>query len=214
MKRLPERGAYDQETVYQILDEALICHVGFAIEQQPFVIPTIHARRDNTLLLHGATTSRLLNHLQAANSICATTTLLDGLVIARVGFCDKFDQLSFGCSVWHRAPARQSRRKIRGAARFDEPAHAGTLGGRTPTDRKRNESDDDCGRSPIESATAKIRVGPPKDDAEDYNLDLWAGVLPIAQTFQTPVEDPKLKAGIPFPEYLRGYQRGRNRIFQ
>lgn len=205
VKRLPERAAYDRETIYKILDEALICHVGIVQDNQPFVIPTIHARRGDSLLLHGATTSRLLKHIQAGNPLCVATTLLDGLVVARGIFHNSMNYRSvvlFGVG-----------RALDDADEKYAALHALTerlMPGRWDDARlpsKKELKATTIVEMPIESGTAKMRVGGPKDDAEDYAKDWWAGVIPIEQTFLPPERDAKLREGIRAPGYLKTYRR-------
>lgn len=205
VKRLPERAAYDAETIYAILDEALICHVGMAVDGQPFVIPTIHARRGDTLLLHGATTSRMLQYMEAGNPLCVTTTLLDGLVVARGVFHNSMNYRSavlFGVGrvltdVDEKYAALHALTDRIMPGRWDDA--------RLPSKKELKATT--IIEMPIESATAKIRAGGPKDDAEDYEGDWWAGVIPIEQRFLAAVVDEKLKAGIAVPEYVKGYKR-------
>lgn len=205
VKRLPERGAYDRATIYSILDTALICHVGICIDGQPFVIPTIHARRDDTLLLHGATTSRLLKHIQAGNPICVAATLLDGLVVARGVFHNSMNYRSvvlFGTGHLVDDPdakyaALETIADHVMPGRWDDS--------RLPTRKELKATT--IIEMPIESASAKMRTGPPKDDEEDYTLDLWAGVLPIRPAYLTPEADPRLHAGIAVPDYVSRYTR-------
>jgi nitroimidazol reductase NimA-like FMN-containing flavoprotein (pyridoxamine 5'-phosphate oxidase superfamily) len=210
VKRLPERAAYDKETIYKILDDALICHVGIAVDNQPFVIPTIHARRGDALLLHGATTSRLFNHIQAGNPICVATTLLDGLVVARGIFHNSMNYRSvvlFGVGHVIDDP--------------DEKYHAlhalteRVMPGRWDDARRPNKKElraTTIIELPIESATAKMRAGGPKDDAEDYEREWWAGVIPMAQKFFAPVPDEKLQKEIPVPPYLENLGGLKNRL--
>ncbi len=205
VKRLPERAQYDSETIYRILDEALICHVGIAQDNQPFVIPTIHARRGDTLLLHGATTSRLLQHIQAGNPICVATTLLDGLVVARGIFHNSMNYRSvvlFGVGRVLADPQEKY------AALFALTERV--MPGRWEDARLPNKKELKATtiiEMPIQSATAKMRVGGPKDDAEDYESDWWAGVIPIQQNFLAPQPDEKLTRAIPIPRYLKKYKR-------
>lgn len=205
VKRLPERGAYDTETIYKILDEALICHVGIADNNQPIVIPTIHVRRGDSLLLHGATTSRLLNHILAGNPICVATTLLDGLVVARGIFHNSMNYRSvvlFGVG-----------KMLEDADEKYAALHALTdrlMPGRWDDARlpsKKELKATTIIELPIESATAKMRSGGPKDDAEDYDKDWWAGVVPIQQKFLAAESDVKLKPGIGVPRYVKGFKR-------
>lgn len=205
VKRHPERGAYDHETVYKILDEALICHVGFAVDNQPFVIPTIHARRDDTLLLHGSSAARLLKHIEAGNPICVAVTLLDGLVVARSIFNNSMNYRSvvlFGMGRLLDDP------KEKYAALRDLTEHV--MPGRWDDSRLPTSTElkaTSIVAVPIDMASAKIRTGAPKDEPEDYALDFWAGVLPITQTIHAPQTDELLRDGIPLPQYLKDYKR-------
>ncbi|MCC7161376.1 MAG: pyridoxamine 5'-phosphate oxidase family protein [Anaerolineae bacterium] len=205
VKRLPERAAYDRETIYRILDEALICHVGIAVENQPFVIPMIHARRQDSLLMHGATSSRLLRHIQAGNPICVTTTILDGLVVARGVFHNSMNYRSvvlFG--VGHILSDPQSKNEA--LFTLTERVMPGRWDdSRLPTRKELRATT--IIELPIESATAKMRMGGPKDDAEDYAGDWWAGVIPIQQSYLPPQPDPKLGREMEAPPYLKNYKR-------
>ncbi len=205
VKRLPERASYDKEVIYQILDEALICHVGFVVENQPFVIPTIHARRDDTLLLHGATVSRLLKHLQAGNPICVETTLLDGLVVARGVFHNSMNYRSVVLFGRGRLLTRAEEKYEALHVLADRVFPGRWDDSRLPSAKELK------GTSiivlDIESASAKMRAGGPKDDAADYAGAWWAGVIPTEQKFLAPVKDEKLRAGIATPRYLKKYTR-------
>ena len=205
VKRVPQRGAYDQETIYGIIDEALICHVGFVQDGQPYVIPTIHARWDDRLILHGAPASRLLKHVQAGLEVCVAITLLDGLVLARSVFHHSMNYRSvvlFGKGVL----LEDEEEKMNALETLTEHL----IQGRWQDARRPNAAEMKATivvAVPIDSASAKIRIGPPGDDEEDYALPIWAGVLPIEQRFAPPQDDPKLAPGIPVPNYVRDYRR-------
>jgi nitroimidazol reductase NimA-like FMN-containing flavoprotein (pyridoxamine 5'-phosphate oxidase superfamily) len=205
LRRLPARGHFDRATVNAILDEALVCHVGFVSDGQPFVIPTIHARAGDQVFVHGSAASRMLKTLQGGVPVCLTATLLDGLVLARSAFHhsmnyrsvvvlgdatpvtderEKWDALH--AIVEHVAPGRWSEVREPSAKEL-----AGTL----------------VLRLPIEEASAKVRTGPPLDDEEDYALECWAGVLPLRLTPGTPVPDPRMPAGRALPPSVTGYAR-------
>lgn len=205
VKRLPERAAYDRKTIYDILDEALICHVGIVMDNQPFVIPTIHARRGDSLLLHGATTSRLLQYIQAGNPLCVATTLLDGLVVARGIFHNSMNYRSvvlFGVGHILADPNE----KYAALEALSERLLPGRWAdARLPSKKELKATT--IIEMPIESATAKMRAGGPKDDAEDYEGAWWAGVIPIEQKYLVPEADQKLREGITIPEYLKKYKR-------
>lgn len=207
--RMPERGQYDREEIYPIVDAALVCHVAFVMDDQPFVIPTLHARDGDTLLLHGSSASRLMRHAGAGNPICVTVTLLDGIVLARSIFNHSINYRSavlYGRGALVTDPAE----KLAALARFTERL----LPGRWDDAREPNSQELKATAVvaiPLDSASAKVRVGPPKDDAEDMALPIWAGVLPLRQVMDAPVADPKLAPGIAPPGYLAEFiaqQRG------
>ena len=203
VKRLPERAAYSEEVIYQIIDEAIICHVGFAQEQQPFVIPTLHARRDDTILLHGASSSRLMRHAVTGAELCISMTLLDGLVLARSAYSHSANYRSvvlFGKG----AIIDGTKAKIQALKQLTECI----IPGRWTDARQPNEKElkaTTIVAIPIELATAKIRQGPPGDEEPDYQLDVWAGVLPVKQQIGQPIADPKLRDGIEIPDNVKRY---------
>jgi len=205
LRRLPARGHFERATIDAILDEALVCHVGFVTDGQPFVIPTIHARVDGHLYVHGSAASRMLKTLQGEVPVCVTATLLDGLVLARSAFHhsmnyrsvvvlgaarlvaddkEKWDALH--AIVEHVAPGRWAEVREPSAKEM-----AGTL----------------VLRLPIDEASAKVRTGPPLDDEEDYALDCWAGVLPLRLVPGAPVPDPRLPAGRAVSPAVAAYAR-------
>jgi len=207
VKRVPKRGQYDRETIYRILDEGLICHVGFVQDGQPVVIPTLYARRGDTLILHGAKTSRMLQYIQAGHPVSVTVTLVDGLVVAR--------------SVFHHSMNYRSV-VLFGRGRLIEPdgeklqalevLTEHILRGRWQDARQPNRQELDATSVvaiAIESASAKIRTGPPMDDEADYSLPIWAGVIPLRQQALVPIADPRLAPGIPVPGYVTRYDRTR-----
>ena len=205
LKRLPKRGHFDRETVYRILDEGFICHVGFAVDGKPVVIPTGYARVDDKLYIHGSQASRMLRTLAGGVEACVTVTLLDGLVLARSAFHHSMNYRSvvvFGRATLVDDPEEKmpallalSEHIIRG--RWNDV--------REPTDTEMKLTTVLC--LPIEEASAKIRTGPPLDDEEDYSLPMWAGVLPLKLTAGEPIADPRLPEGIPVPDYARNYKR-------
>ena len=207
VKRLAERGKYDKATIYPIVDEACIGHVGFVQAGQPFVIPTIHARRGDTILFHGAKASRLLKHIQGGNPLCVTITLLDGLVMARSVFHHSMNYRAavlygHGRLIETEAEKWEALRLISEAVmpgRWDDA--------RQPTRKELNATT--VVAMPIESASAKIRSGPPGDDDEDYALPVWAGIVPIRQQIDVPVADPLLSEGIELPDYMADFVNGR-----
>ena len=205
--RVPQRGQYDKETIYAIVDDALICHVGMVENGRPFVIPTIHARQGDNILLHGATTSRLLKHIASGNDLCITVTHLDGLVLARSVFHHSMNYRSavlFGKGhLIEDADAKIAALKV-----FTEKLIPGRWhDARFPNAKEAKATH--VVSIPIESASAKIREGAPGDDEEDYALDVWAGVLPMRTVFGELTADDKLKDGVPLPAYLADYAKTR-----
>jgi nitroimidazol reductase NimA-like FMN-containing flavoprotein (pyridoxamine 5'-phosphate oxidase superfamily) len=175
------------------------------IDGQPFVIPTIHARRDDTLLLHGATTSRMIKHIQTGNPICVETTLLDGLVIARAVFHNSMNYRSvvlFGSGHL----ITDADEKYEALRVLTDRVYPGRWDDSRLPNAKEMKATSIVEIS-ITSASAKLRAGGPKDDAKDYAGAWWAGVIPLEQKYHTPVNDEKLRAGIVVPPYLKKYKR-------
>jgi nitroimidazol reductase NimA-like FMN-containing flavoprotein (pyridoxamine 5'-phosphate oxidase superfamily) len=190
VRRLPSRGAYDTETIYAILDEALICHVGFAIDGQPFVIPTIHWRDGDTLYFHGSAASRMLRTLRGGVDACVTVTLLDGLVMARSAFHHSMNYRSVVVFGKAREVADRDE-KLRALERLVEHIAPGRYA------EVRGPSESELRQTlvlalPLHEASAKIRTGPPVDDVDDYKLPVWAGVVPMKLERGVPVEDVTL----------------------
>ncbi len=206
VRRLPERGVYDAATIFAIVDEALICHVGFVHDGRPFVIPTIHAREGDTIYLHGAKASRLLEHARQGESLCMTVTLLDGIVAARSAFHSSMNYRSavlFGRGQVVEEPAA----KLHALQVLTEHVLPGRWAEVRPTTEKEIGATSVVAVA-IESASAKTRSGPPNDDEEDYALPIWAGVLPLRQEFLTPLADPKLAEHVPVPSSVQNARRG------
>lgn len=205
IKRLPQRGNYDRSFVYQILDEGLICHVGFVVETQPVVIPTAYGRIDNHLYIHGSPASRMLRTLQKGIEVCVTVTLLDGLVLARSAFHHSMNYRSvviFGQArlvedATEKLTALQAFTDHIVPDRWSEvrPPTAQELAGTIVL------------ALPLDEASAKVRTGPPKDDEADYALPVWAGELPLRITPLTPIPDPQLAPGIEVPRSVQQYDR-------
>lgn len=205
VKRAPKRGHYDFETVAQILDDGLVCHVGFVVDGQPFVIPTAYGRLDDKVYIHGAAASRMLKSLLTGIDVCLTVTLLDGLVLARSVYHHSMNYRSvvlFGQASGVLDPQE----KMTALKAFTEHV----MKGRWDEVRSPNEAElaATCVLSlPITEASAKIRTGPPIDDPADHDLPVWAGVLPLVQTPGLPVVDPLVPAGIPIPTNVMTYVR-------
>ncbi|MEM7063673.1 MAG: pyridoxamine 5'-phosphate oxidase family protein [Cyanobacteria bacterium P01_B01_bin.77] len=203
VKRVPKRGHYDLETVYSILDAGLICHVGFATEGQPFVIPTAYGRLDNRLFIHGAAASRMLRSLQQGIEVCVTVTLLDGLVLARSAMHHSMNYRSvvmFGTAEL----VSEREEKLKALYAFTEHVMAGRWA-ETREPNKQELQATTVLALPIDEASAKIRTGPPVDDTADYELPHWAGVIPLRIQAGEPIVDPKLAAGIAVPEHVEQY---------
>jgi nitroimidazol reductase NimA-like FMN-containing flavoprotein (pyridoxamine 5'-phosphate oxidase superfamily) len=203
VKRLPKRGVYDRDVVHKILDEALMCHVGFAVDGQPFVIPTIHVRVGETIYVHGSPASRMLRTLEEGVPACVTVTLVDGLVLARSAFHHSMNYRS--------VVAFGTARLVAESAEKARVLHALTdhlVRGRW--EEIRRPSEDELRKTlvlaiPIEEASAKIRTGPPLDEEEDYALPFWAGVVPLAINSAAPIADPRLADDAPVPDYAAHY---------
>lgn len=206
VRRLPDRGKYDAETIYKILDEGFVCHVGFVVDSQPFVIPTNYARVDDRLYLHGSAASRMLRTLAGGIPVCVTVTLVDGLVLARSAFHHSVNYRSvvaLGTAVAVEDPAE----KMRALELFTNHIMKGRWNDvrqTTPQEVKATA----VLMMPLSEASAKIRVGPPKDDEEDYALPIWAGVLPLHIVPGAPIPDPRLNPGLEPPANVRNYTRG------
>jgi nitroimidazol reductase NimA-like FMN-containing flavoprotein (pyridoxamine 5'-phosphate oxidase superfamily) len=195
VKRLPDRARYDAGTVNAILDEGLVCHVGFLDEGgQPFVIPSTYARDGGRLLLHGSAASRMIRALASGAPACVTVTHLDGLVLARSGFHHSMNYRSvvvLGRATEVTDPA-EKRRALDAIVEHVAP-------GRTAEVRAASDAELRGTRVvalPLDEASAKVRTGPPKDDGADLALDCWAGELPLRLVPQGPVPDPALRPGL------------------
>jgi hypothetical protein len=201
INRLPARGFYDKETIYQIIDEALYCHVSFVQSNQPYIIPIIHARMGDRIVIHGAKGSRLLKHLAKGNEVCIAITLMDGLVIARSVFHHSMNYRSvvlFGKGKL----VKDKVKKLEALKAITDHLIPGRWeDAREPNEKELNATT--VVSIDIDEASAKIRTGPPIDDVEDYNLPVWAGVIPISLKFSTPENDPQLKKDIVLPNYIK-----------
>src|SRR5689334_19353999 len=205
LKRLPKRGHFDPETVYGILDEGFICHVGFAPQGQPFVIPTGYARDGDKLYIHGSQASRMLRTLSTGVDVCVTVTLIDGLVLARSAFHHSMNYRSV--VIFGRATLVEEREeKMAALLALSEHIVRGRWAEvREPTEQEMRQTT--VLEMAMAEASAKIRTGPPLDDEEDYALPVWAGVLPLKLETGEPVADPRLPKGIDVPDYVSNYRR-------
>ena len=203
--READRGVYDRETVYRILDEGIICHVGFVAGGQPFVIPTSYGRKGASLYIHGSVASRMLRQMKDAAPVCVTVTLLDGLVLARSVFNHSMNYRSV-VILGMAALVEDPEEKLAALRILSEHI----LPGRWDDARQPNEHElkqTSVLRLPIEEFSAKVRTGPPVDDAEDYAFSTWAGVVPLEMKAGTPIKDPKLGPAREVPRYAKHYSR-------
>ena len=206
LKRLPKRGSQERELIYSILDEALIAHVGFITNDQPFVIPMAYGRKGDRLYLHGSSVSRLLKTLEQGVDVCINVTLLDGLVIARSLFHHSMNYRSvvlFGkAEIIRDEEEKTSALKAITEQMIPNRWHEARL----PNNKELKATN--VLSFEIVEGSAKVRTGAPSDDAEDYSLPYWAGELPLKLTPGIPIPDPKLSVGISVPENITHYQRG------
>lgn len=205
--READRGVYDREDMYRILDEGFLCHAGFVVDGQPFVIPTSYGRKDASLYIHGSAASRMLRQLKGGVPVCITVTLLDGLVLAR--------------SVFNHSMNYRSVVILGKATLVDDPEEKLSalrilsehiLPGRWDDSRQPNERElkaTSVLRVPIEEFSAKVRQGPAIDDEEDYAFPTWAGVVPLEMVAGTPIDDARLRPGKEAPVYAKHYTRKR-----
>jgi nitroimidazol reductase NimA-like FMN-containing flavoprotein (pyridoxamine 5'-phosphate oxidase superfamily) len=205
--READRAVYDRATTYKILDEGFICHVGFVVDGQPFVIPTGYGRVDDNLYIHGSAASRMLRRVDQGIAVCVTVTLLDGLVLARSIFNHSMNYRSVVILGTTHA-VTDPKEKLEALRLLSEHI----LPGRWVESRQPNEKElkaTSVLRLPIEEFSAKVRQGPAVDDEEDYAFPTWAGVIPLALVADQPIDDARLMPGRKAPEYAQGYTRKR-----
>ncbi len=205
IRRKPARASYDRDLVHSILDEALSCHLGFAVDGQPYVIPTIHARDGELLYLHGSRASRALTSLEGGARCCVTVTLVDGVVLARAALHHSLNYRS----VVVLGTAREVTDLDEKRAALDVIVEH-IVPGRTAEARGPSDADLEATfvlALPLERVSAKVREGPPVDNREDHGLPVWAGEVPIAARAGAPVPDPELSAGLSVPGYVREWRR-------
>ena len=205
LKRLPQRGNYQRELINQILDEGFVCHVGFVVENQPFVIPTGYARAGNRMFIHGSQASRMLRTLGQGIEVCVTVTLIDGLVLARSAFHHSMNYRSV--VVFGRAAVVDNPDEKLAALRAlsDHMIRGRWEDAREPNERELQLTT--VLSLPLEEASAKVRTGPPLDDEEDYDLPIWAGVIPMRLVAETPIADARLRPNSKPPGYMVQYVR-------
>jgi nitroimidazol reductase NimA-like FMN-containing flavoprotein (pyridoxamine 5'-phosphate oxidase superfamily) len=205
VKRLPKRGHYDRETVYGILDSAFVCHVGFSVGGQPYVIPTNYGRSGDTMYVHGSAASRMLKTLSGGVPVCVTVTHVDGLVLARSAFHHSVNYRSvviLGTARLLEQPAE----KMEALRLFTEHVMKGRWDDvRQPTEQELKATT--VLAIPLEEVSAKVRTGGPVDEEADYSLPVWAGVLPLETVAKEPVPDAMRKNDPPLPDYLKNHSR-------
>jgi nitroimidazol reductase NimA-like FMN-containing flavoprotein (pyridoxamine 5'-phosphate oxidase superfamily) len=203
VRRLPERATYDRVTVHAILDEGFLCHLGFVVDGQPYVIPTGYARVGDTVFLHGSTGSRL--GLRPGMDVCVTVTLVDGLVLARSAFHHSMNYRSV-MAIGRTRPVTDPGEKetaLRALVEHIVPGRSDEVRGGD----SRELAATAVLALPLAEVSAKVRTGPPKDDEPDYALPIWAGVLPLALTAGEPAPDPVLDPSIPAPAHVASWSR-------
>jgi len=207
--READRGVYDRESVYRILDAAFLCHVGFTVDGQPFVIPTSYGRKDANLYIHGSAASRMLRQMKDGVPVCVTVTLLDGLVLARSVFNHSMNYRSV-VILGQASLVDDPQEKLEALRTLAEHILPGRWNdARQPNDRELKATS--VLRLPIEEFSAKVRTGPPIDDEEDYSFPTWAGVIPLEMKAGEPIadrkSDPRLDPACEIPLYAKLYSR-------
>lgn len=203
VKRVPSRGNYDAESVYNILDAGVLCHVGFVVDHQPFVIPTLYGRYENKLYLHGAASSRMLKELDKGTPVCVTVTHVDGLVLARSIFHHSMNYRS--AVIFGTATKVKDEDKEQALYIVSENIIKDRWSEARPPSEKEMKATTVL-QIEIDQASTKVRKGPPGDDKEDYDLDVWAGVIPFETIAKDPVTDEVLKEGIKVPKSVIKYR--------
>jgi uncharacterized protein len=205
VRRHPERGVYDRAAIDAILDEALICHVGFDVEGQPFVIPTIHARVIDTLYLHGSPASRMLRRLAGGVDVCVTATIVDGVVLARSVYKSSLNYRSAVVLGRARTVGDTDEKRTALTAVVEHVAPGRSQEARAPNDEELKATL--VLALKIDEASAKMRAGPPKDFEHDLQLPIWAGVIPLRLTAEWPQRAERVPAGVAVPAYASDYKR-------
>ncbi len=199
IRRLPKRAHYDRETVHAVLDAGVLCHVGYVIDDQPYVTPTSHWRHGDRLYWHGSSASRMLRHLKQGVPACVTVTHLDGFVLARSGFHHSVNYRSV--MAFGRAQLVADEAKADALEHFVERLFPGRWDELRPPTAQELKATTVVWMD-LDEVSAKVRTGPPVDDEEDYALPVWAGVLPVTSGFGRPEPDARLIPGVPLPDYL------------
>ena len=205
VRRRAQRGRYDRASVHAILDEGLVCHVGFVADGEPFVIPTADARAGETLYLHGSPASQMLRSLAGGLPVCVTVTLVDGIVLARSAFHHSMNYRSVVAYGHPREVTDPDEKDRAQAALVDHVARGRAQDARMPNQRELEQTT--ILAIELEEVSAKVRTGPPNDAAEDLELPVWAGVLPLRVVPGEPEPAPDLRPGLDTPDYVTAYRR-------
>jgi nitroimidazol reductase NimA-like FMN-containing flavoprotein (pyridoxamine 5'-phosphate oxidase superfamily) len=203
VKRLGERAAYDRNTIYDILDDAYVCHVGVIVDDVPIVIPTLHARIDDHLILHGSPASRMLRTAKTQD-ISVTVTLVDGFVLARSAFHHSMNYRSV--VVFGKPEVVDGEEKAKLLDALVERLTPGRIPYLRPMTEKEVKATSVL-RLPLTEASAKVRTGPPGDDDEDYDLPIWAGVVPVETVYGEPVTDPAMRMDVEIPDHVHSFRQ-------
>jgi hypothetical protein len=206
VRRIAERGVYDHESIAAILDEALICHVGLVHDGHPVVIPTIHARAGSTLYIHGSPASRVLRAMKKGAEVCVTASIIDGLVLARSVFHHSMNYRSVVVYGAPRLVTDPEEKMLAFEAVTEHVAKGRWADARCPNDREIKATL--ILALPLDEASAKVRTGGPVDDDEDYDLPIWAGVVPVSAAYGRPIEDELMRVEADVPVYVSDYDRG------
>ena len=195
VRRAPKRGAYDAETIHKILDADFICQIAFVYEGYPVIIPTIYGRKDDALYIHGASVSRMLVELEKGLPISVNVTQTNGIVLARSAFHHSLNYQSVTLFGTAEIVKNEEERLVALKVISDQIIPMRWEEVRMPNDNELKATK--IIKIPITEGSAKIRTGPPMDDKEDYNLPIWAGVIPMKKVYEFPENDPLLKKDIP-----------------
>jgi nitroimidazol reductase NimA-like FMN-containing flavoprotein (pyridoxamine 5'-phosphate oxidase superfamily) len=206
VRRLPKRGHYDRETIHAVLDAGTLCHIGYVVDGQPFVTPTLYWRHGDKVYWHGSAASRMLRSLDKGVPACLTVTHMDGFVLARSGFHHSINYRSV-MAVGTAYAVRDKKEKLAHLEEFVERLFPGRWREIREPSEQELKATLLLGMS-LDEASAKIRTGGPIDDEPDYALPCWAGVLPLSLAPGKPVPDQRLAAGTPLPAYLKGWTLG------
>ncbi len=204
VRRKPARGSYERSDVFGILDQALICHAAFVVDGQPYAMPTIHARRGETLYLHGSNGSRMLRAAGAGEPLCVTATIVDGIVLARSGFHHSLNYRSAVVLGAGRLVSDPDQKRLALESVVEHIMPGRTADARGPSAKELRATT--LVAISLEEASAKVRTGPPVDDDEDLSLPVWAGVLPLALKPGAPIRAPELAEDVPVPGYVTRWQ--------